>query len=120
MSTIPISPGSPADRSTSCDPIVLDSVVVRDVRLEHAAAGAPAEPITFLAAVELQGDLSISPLRVTLAEPTRIAIDWPEPLLVRGADGEERVATLSGRARQAVHDALVRHLLHGDLGEILP
>lgn len=116
MSTIPISPESPADRSTPNAPFVLDSVVVRDVRLEHVAAGAADEPITFLAAIEIEGDLVISPLRVTLAEATSIEIDWPKPVLVRNADGADREALLSAQARQAIHYALVRYLIDGDFG----
>ncbi len=115
MSTAPISRASPAGRSTPTDPLVIDTPVVRSVRLEHAFAGGAAEPITFLAEVELEGDVTLSPLRVTLAEPTRIAIVWPEPLVVRDAAGAERVTQLAPVARQQINDALVRHLL-GDLG----
>jgi hypothetical protein len=115
MNTIPTPPGPRAGAPSPTDPIVLESVVVRNVRLEHAAAGAADEPITFLAAVELEGELTISPLRVTLSESTRVGITWPEPLLLRHAAGVEREAELSPIARQQVNDAVVRHFL-GDLG----
>jgi len=120
MSPIPIPPSPRAGSSSPSVPLVLDSVVVRRVRLEHAAAGATDEPITFLAAVELEGALRISALRVVLAEPTRIAIDWPEPLRVRDVDGVDHAAVLLERARDEIRAALVRHLVHGDLAGMLP
>ena len=115
MSAIPSSPGPPSGRAIPTDPLVIDSTVVRSVRLEHAAAGEAAEPVSFLAPVELEGAITISPLRVTLDESTRVAITWPDPVLVRDAAGAEREAQLSPIARQQVNDAVVRHLL-GDLG----
>ena len=117
MSAIPIPPGQRAGVSSSSEPLVLDSVVVRRVRFEHAAAGAASEPVELLAAVQLEGDLTISSLRVTLSESTRVGITWPSPLIVRDASGAEREVRLSPIARQAVNDAVVRRLL-GDLGEM--
>ncbi len=120
MSAIPISPGSPAGRSSPNDPLVIASAVVRSVRLEHAAAGEAAASITFLAKVELEGGVTISAIRIILAEPARLAIDWPEPLFGTDAAGVTREVLLSADARRQIADALARHLAFGDVGRERP
>lgn len=101
-------------------PLQSDSANVRRVRLEHATAGAASDRIEFLATIDLEMGLAIGPVRIVLAEPTRVAIDWPDRLLGSDGAGAAREVHLSPRARQQIHDALVRHLVFGDLGSERP
>jgi hypothetical protein len=107
--------GASCDPSTLAEPLILESVVVARIRLDHAIGGAGSEPVEFLATVELASGLTIGPVKIVLAEPTRVAIDWPDRLVGSDGAGAAREIRLSPDARQQVAEALVRHLLGTDL-----
>jgi hypothetical protein len=112
--------GASSDGPATPAPLVVDEASVALIRLDYALGGAVSDPVEFLATVEFASGLTIGPVKVVLAEPTRIAIEWPDRLIGSDGAGVAREIRLSPEARQQIHDALVRHVVFGDLGRERP